>query len=70
MDTFVFKENHHLLKQIIDVCMARNSLISTSIQVNTTITVESLKCERGVSQIISSSYYREVQIKAYNPKNK
>ena len=43
MDTFVFKENHHLLKQIIDVCMARNSLISTSIQVNTSITAESCK---------------------------
>ena len=37
MDNFVFKDNQQLLKQIIDVCMARNSLISTSIQVNRSV---------------------------------
>ena len=32
-DNFVFKDNPQMLKQIVDVCMARTSLISTSIQV-------------------------------------
>lgn len=31
-DNFVFKDNPQMLKQIVDVCMARTSLISTSIQ--------------------------------------
>ena len=60
MDTFVFKDNHHLLKQIIDVCMARNSLISTSIQVNTSFTVESRKFEGVLFQIISCSNDKEI----------